>query len=84
MYLSQIDKVFLVPLVFVSFFRHVSAQKLQSENFDCAKELAFRKFACLLTVDMIMILIQKLPKETLNAPDQRPVPQQSLKVNKLS
>ena len=43
MYLSQFDKVFLVSLDCMSFLTHVSAQNFQSENFERAKEFAFRK-----------------------------------------
>ena len=43
MYLSQFDQIFLVSYVFMTFLLHVSAQNLQSELFDLAKELAFRK-----------------------------------------
>ena len=39
MCLSQLDKVFLVSHVFMSFLRHVSAQDFQSAHFDCAKKL---------------------------------------------
>ena len=39
----SIDKVFLVSHVFMSCLTHVSVQNFQSEHFDCAKELAFRK-----------------------------------------
>ena len=44
MYLPISDKVFLVSHVFLmSILMHVSAQNLQSEHFDCAKEFVFRK-----------------------------------------
>ena len=42
-YLSQFDQAFLVSHVFDGFFTHASAQNVQSEHFDCAKEFAFRK-----------------------------------------
>ena len=41
--MSQFDKVFIVVHVFMSLLKHVSAQNFPSENFDCAKEFAFRK-----------------------------------------
>ena len=43
MFLLHFDKV-LVSHGFMSFFTHVSAQNIQSENFECLKELTFRKF----------------------------------------
>ena len=43
MYFSQFDKVFLVSYVLCKFVTHFSAQHFQSEHFDCAKELSFRK-----------------------------------------
>ena len=42
-YLSKFDEAFLVSQVFMSFLTHVSAQNVQSEHFDCAKEFAFRQ-----------------------------------------
>ena len=55
--MSQFDEVYLVSHICVSFLMHVSAQNYQSEHFDCANKIAFRKSGWKYTLSIIFVVV---------------------------